>query len=544
MSDTAHAAVGRVVDRYVIEELLGQGGVGVVYRVRHRQLGTLHALKVLHPGADGMRRRFELEGLVQARLRHPNIVAVSDVLELDGMPALLMEYVAGPTLEHLAMTRRLGLEEIDGIAEGVFAGVEAIHRHGLVHRDLKPANILLQPTPQGFLPKVTDFGLAKVLDRARDDGRTQVNAIMGTPGYMPPEQIRDVANVGPAADVFALGAILYELVGGRSAFRRDNVFDTFKAVDSGDYTPLGQLRAEAPERVLRAVVRALRTDPDERPPSVEALRSLWRGGGVAPTVVGPVPVALTEGEAEAIRERSPQARDTFLVTWAHATAVPDVAPGSGRAGRWLAAGAVATLLIAGLGWTVLRDQGRPAPAAPPLAPTQSASRAADVTTAAEAAGPAPAAPNPPEPSVEDAPPSEAAAPEPVATRISSPPPQPVEAAHEVAVPREVIEQPGESPEAALADASPEPRASEATEEPAEAPPPTTATVIIDGDPTGIWLRSPAGTFPPGEVAPGRYTVSIVGISLDPFDAGTIDLAAGERAVVRCDRLEGHCERIP
>jgi len=177
---------GEVVDRYVIEQKIGQGGMAVVYRARHSQLGTLHAIKVLQVPALAIRDRLLLEGRAQATLRHPNIVNVTDVIDVHGAPGLVMELVEGPSLDDLLARVQLTIPQVDELARGILAGVAEAHRHGLIHRDLKPANVMLKPTGTGFVPKVTDFGLAKVLSADEGPGRTQSNVAMGTPAYMAP----------------------------------------------------------------------------------------------------------------------------------------------------------------------------------------------------------------------------------------------------------------------------------------------------------------------------------------------------------------------
>ncbi|MCA9495271.1 MAG: serine/threonine protein kinase, partial [Myxococcales bacterium] len=153
-----------IVDRYRIERLLGRGGMASVYRVRHLELGSLHALKVVDTPNDQMRKRLVQEGRVQARLSHPNVVRVTDVVRVGGRPGLVLEYVAGPTLGELLRDRKLTLEQVDHIVVGILRGVEVAHGLGFAHRDLKPGNILLAHTPDGVVPKVADFGLAKVLE--------------------------------------------------------------------------------------------------------------------------------------------------------------------------------------------------------------------------------------------------------------------------------------------------------------------------------------------------------------------------------------------
>jgi serine/threonine-protein kinase len=270
---------GTVVgERYRIDGPLGEGGMAVVYAVTHEQLGTRHALKVLTLNSRSVRDRMLQEGRFQAKLSHPNIVAVTDVVALNDSPCLVMELIDGPGLDELIAMQVLTLDQADTIGRGILSAVAHAHGLGLIHRDLKPANIMLQIVDQTAIPKVTDFGLAKLLDGQDGRAATRTGSTMGTPQYMSPEQIQDAKNVDERGDVFALAAILYELLTGRRAFDGDNVLEIFQAIDRGEYTPPLELREDAPERMVAAIVAGLKTDRDERCASVEELYALWTGG--------------------------------------------------------------------------------------------------------------------------------------------------------------------------------------------------------------------------------------------------------------------------
>ncbi|MEZ4322924.1 MAG: serine/threonine-protein kinase [Myxococcota bacterium] len=269
---------GEVVDRYAIERVLGQGGMAVVYLVTHQQLGSQHALKVLTVGSKAITERMLQEGRVQARLRHPNIVAVHDVLDIAGQPGLLMEYVDGPSLDGFLMKHphpepSLAFELFLGTLEAVAYA----HEQGLVHRDMKPGNILLQRVADRWIPKVTDFGLAKLVEGDQNLSKTRSGVAMGTPAYMSPEQIRDAKTVDARGDVFALGCILYELYTGAQAFYGEDILEIFNKVAAGDFTAPRELNPDIPDAVEACILGALRTRKEERIPDCSVMRDVLLG---------------------------------------------------------------------------------------------------------------------------------------------------------------------------------------------------------------------------------------------------------------------------
>ncbi|MFT5453653.1 MAG: outer membrane biosynthesis protein TonB [Myxococcota bacterium] len=270
--------VGDTIDRYTVERVLGSGGTAMVYLAQHNALGTRHALKILTVSSHSIRERLLQEGRVQARLRHPNIVAVTDVLEVDGAPCLLLEFIEGPSLETVLREYRFTMGDGERLFQGIVAGVNAAHEAGIAHRDLKPANVLLAPTEQGFVPKVTDFGLAKVLDRPDiNSGNTRAGVAMGTPSYMAPEQIRDAGKVDARADLFSLGCILYELVTRRRAFPGDETLQIYNAVTRGEFIPARHFMPDLPPRIHEAIKGCLQVDASRRIPDCETLLAVLAG---------------------------------------------------------------------------------------------------------------------------------------------------------------------------------------------------------------------------------------------------------------------------
>jgi serine/threonine protein kinase len=262
----------------VVDKPIGAGGTAMVYRVIHSKLNTAFALKVLTITSDSIRKRILLEGQVQASLRHVNIVAVTDVLDVGGSPGLVMEYIEGPSLERALKKYQLSMRDAETLFLGVVAGVKHAHLHGLVHRDLKPANVLLANSPNGYIPKVTDFGLAKVLQGdGMATGQTRSGIAMGTPSYMAPEQIQDASNVDQRADIFSLGCMLYELLTRRRVFPGEQALPIYNAICSGKYVSPITLLPNLPKRLEMAIGGCLAVDRDDRIPDCETLVSVFKG---------------------------------------------------------------------------------------------------------------------------------------------------------------------------------------------------------------------------------------------------------------------------
>jgi serine/threonine protein kinase len=213
---------------YEILGELGRGAMGVVYKARHIRLKRIVALKmILGGGLAGPEHlaRFRTEAEAVARLQHPHIVQIYEIGEHNGLPFLALEFVDGGSLSAKLAGNPQQPAEAARVVETLADAMHAAHQAGVVLRDLKPAKVLLTT---GGAPKVTDFGLAKQLDDP--SGLTRSRAIMGTPSYMAPEQAAGSKEIGPAADVYALGAILYECLTGRSPFRGATVLDTLEQV--------------------------------------------------------------------------------------------------------------------------------------------------------------------------------------------------------------------------------------------------------------------------------------------------------------------------
>jgi serine/threonine protein kinase/tetratricopeptide (TPR) repeat protein len=254
--------------------------MAAVYLARHNQLGSLHAIKILTVPTPTVQARLLQEGRAQSTLRHSNVVAVTDLVEIGGSTGLVMEYVEGPSLYRLLQARRLDISHADYLARGILKGVSSAHAHGLVHRDLKPANILIALEEDRLVAKITDFGLTKVLGDLVPKGpnETRAGLPMGTPSYMAPEQIQDASRVDQRADVFALGAILYEMVCGQRAFLGADVVSTYNLIRAGSFTDPLMLAPELPQRMVDTLHEAMQVSPDHRIRDVPSMLDMWRGG--------------------------------------------------------------------------------------------------------------------------------------------------------------------------------------------------------------------------------------------------------------------------
>jgi WD40 repeat protein len=279
------AALPSVPGHEVLGEL-GRGGMGVVYRARHIALNRPVALKMIRAGALAGEQeisRFRAEAEALARLQHPNIVQVHEVGEQGGLPYFSLEFCAGGDLARKLGGAPLPAGEAAELVETLARAVHAAHQAGIVHRDLKPANVLLvprQPTVgdagpaagpgvKDFLLKITNFGLAK---RAEDVGQTPSGAILGTPSYMAPEQAGGQGKeVGPRSDVYALGAILYELLTGRPPFRAATPADTLLQVISEEPVPPRLLQPQVPRDLETVCLKCLEKEPSRRYESAQAL---------------------------------------------------------------------------------------------------------------------------------------------------------------------------------------------------------------------------------------------------------------------------------
>ena len=254
---------------YELLRELGRGGMGVVYLARQKSLDRLVALKMILAGRSTLpeaQRRFRAEARSAAALDHPHIVKIHDAGQWEGQPYYAMQYVQGESLAGRLRTGALPIDEGARLISQLARAVDVLHQHRIVHRDLKPSNVLLDSDGQ---PILTDFGLAK---HFVDPDETLTGFIAGTPSYMPPEQAAGrSAEVTPAADVYSLGSILYELLTGRPPFREENPLDTLARVLDGEPPPPRRLNPHLPPVLENICLRCLEKSPDDRYPSAAAL---------------------------------------------------------------------------------------------------------------------------------------------------------------------------------------------------------------------------------------------------------------------------------
>ena len=588
--------IGEAIDRYVVEGFLGRGGMAVVYKVRHRDLDSLHALKVLTIHSTSIRKRLHQEGRAQAKLRHANIVSVTDLVDVNGAPGLVMECVEGPDLSHVLQHSRENLSLADTLARGIISGVVEAHRLGFVHRDLKPANILIARQGGRPVPKITDFGLVKaLLDENEAAARTQTGATMGTPAYMAPEQIRDPSVVDARADLFSLGVILYELTCGVRPFLGSDLIALFNAISAGDYLHPQLRNPEIPERMARAITGALEADRDKRIPDCRALFEIWEGrvmdsssmsseesdearpewaalldsawasSAEQSNAMTAVPSSLEPSQpAENDAARSPRARGPPppaaavrpAATYYEDEAPPPPSEESADA-EPSAGGELPSQGVVPASQPPLGDPDEPV--ASPRGPLPWVLglgislavvvggllflRDGDEPGVGEPDAAAPATAAAP---VQDEPVETAAVPEPDEPTQPADVPEPSSlsvdgvALAPASVPSAPTSADPDPAEQAQLEPSHEPEPAEEPESPPEpdpwaaqpSPAPTTATVESDGG-VRVWLVSGGDRYPPGEIPPGSYTIKAFFDPLSPTDAGSFSAAAGERFVVKC-----------
>jgi eukaryotic-like serine/threonine-protein kinase len=333
-----------LANRYRLERTLGRGGMAVVHLARDIVLDRPVAVKLLTDGAGSdpdLRARFLREGRLAAALSHQNVVRVFDTGEDGDQPYIVMEYVEGRSLAELRRQETLEPEDVVSLGRQACAGLAHAHKAGIVHRDVKPQNLLLQD--DGVL-KVADFGIARGSSGATI---TVAGTLLGTAGYMAPELVAGEPAT-PASDLYALGAVLYELLAGRPPREVTTIADL--AFDGATVTPVDELAPDAPPALAAAIMRCLDPDPAARPASASELALELEGLSEAPTRVSP--------DAEThVQRRAPADRLSVGTTQS---------PRLRRRSRaWPLLAAAAALVLAVVALSFVRDGGNGGNEAPP-----------------------------------------------------------------------------------------------------------------------------------------------------------------------------------
>jgi hypothetical protein len=370
--------------KYCVERVLGVGGMGVVVAATHLELGQKVALKFLLPHAlqnPEAAARFLREARAAVKIVSEHVARVTDVGRLEnGAPYMVMEYLEGGDLSDCPKGPSLPVEDaIDFLLQACEA-LAVAHSLGIVHRDLKPANLFLTTRSDGAaLVKVLDFGISKLIEPGAKADLTQTSAVMGSPLYMSPEQMRSARSVDVRTDIWALGTILHELIAGTPPFIGETLGEVFANVMTVEATPLRQLRPDVPERVERIVLRALAKDPAQRFQNVAELALALADSAPQRSrvlvervqgVLGRVGIVSSPAIVEpAASAAAAAATDT---SWA------DSATKSGRSAKTpvAAAAAFAVLALAAGGWFVSRGHSATAAAAPSELPMHEVAPAA------------------------------------------------------------------------------------------------------------------------------------------------------------------------
>ena len=272
---------------YEILGVLGTGGMGIVYKARHLRLDRLVALKMIKAGAGAQPddlARFEAEARAVAAIDHPNIIKIFEIGEHDGLPYFSLEFLEGGSLAQRIAGKPQPIEDAARIVETLARAMDVAHRRGIVHRDIKPANVLLAGDGT---PKIADFGLVKRLEA--DSAQTGTGSILGSPSYMAPEQTTGAEKAGPAADQYALGATLYEMLTGRPPFRGSSILDTLDLIRTAEPVAPSQLLPRMPRDLETICLKALQKDAARRYPDVAAMaEDLRRFRAGEPIVARPI----------------------------------------------------------------------------------------------------------------------------------------------------------------------------------------------------------------------------------------------------------------
>ncbi|MEZ4316220.1 MAG: serine/threonine-protein kinase [Myxococcota bacterium] len=318
---------GTRIGPYEMQRMLGSGATAEVWLARHTSLDTPRALKIVTRDTPGVRERAFCEAQTLAAVGHPGVVAVHDLLEHDGQPVIVQEYVDGPDLDAWAIGRP-HRDAVERVMCDVLEALGGLHDAGVIHRDLKPSNILISRSGE---VRLADFGLAR---QGASRGHTLAGALMGTPAYMAPEQAEDAVSATPRSDLFSVGVIAAYLLTGESPFQREGVRETLIAVadcESNILDFLDRHGLDRSDRIVRLLLALVRFDPEDRPAtwaearamlecpevSLAATTDLWATGVPAPRSLmeyEPIPTLSVLGGVVAALGGAAVAAVVLLVT--------------------------------------------------------------------------------------------------------------------------------------------------------------------------------------------------------------------------------------
>lgn len=256
---------GTTIEHYELVKMLGTGSAGEVYRAHDKKLGRTVAIKLLTEQTAALdtelRRRFVQESKAASALSHPNILTVFEAGQYQGLDYIVMEYVEGQTLRESLKNGKIALPTLLSLASQMCVALESAHAANIIHRDIKPDNIMIR---KDGLVKLLDFGLAKIKDKQNQAlTSTKPGTLLGTVGYMSPEQAQCDPSADARADIFSLGAVFYEMATGIAPFHRDNHIDTLYAILKSDPEPFVP-EQKVPIELQQIILKALRKDPSER----------------------------------------------------------------------------------------------------------------------------------------------------------------------------------------------------------------------------------------------------------------------------------------
>ncbi len=389
--------------KYKVDRVLGEGGMGVVVAAQDVQLERKVAIKFLLPAYaqhHEAAQRFLREARAAVKIHSEHVARVIDVATMEnGSPYMVMEYLEGSDLSALGNGGRVSLEDAVGYVLEACDAIAEAHSVGIVHRDLKPANLFLARQPDGSSKvKVLDFGISKamVTSTGMDPSLTRTSSLMGSPLYMSPEQMKSAKNVDPRTDIWALGAILYELLTGNPPFYAESIPELSAKVLLEEPTPIRAHRPDVPEAVEAAVKRALAKDPAARFPTVADFAQALAAFGPPRTranverasrVLHVSTASLVRTEVPATEPMPQAATARTAGAWVGSSA-ENAAPEPKKKSGALVGGAIAAAVVV-LGGAFFAFSGNKAPAAPGAGST--------LTGAQPAAPPVTAAPEPPKP---------------------------------------------------------------------------------------------------------------------------------------------------